>query len=163
MVRRIPTEVGEKLAEQGKAVGKGLKQAPKTIFQRTVGEKTDEEKKEDKERREKEEKGIEDVTAGQQPLSQTDLRRKQLEAEKKAKLERMKKLLHKRVFSEAEKVRKRKEEEERLRRMQEEEEKKKKQEKKTQEFEKKEKEEALAVKVAKRAKGAGEYGPRKPK
>jgi hypothetical protein len=165
MVRQIPGDVGEKLAEQGKSAGKALKQAPKTIFQRMVGEKTDEEKKADKEKRKAEEKGIEDVTStsSQQPMSQTDLRRKQIKAEKQAKTEKMRKILHKKLFDEADKARKRKGEEERLKEMKEEDEKKKRQEEKTKVIEQKKKEEALAVRVAKRAKGAGEFGPKKPK
>lgn len=162
MVRQIPGEIAERLLEQAKHTGKAAKQAPKTIFKRAIGEKTDEEKKAEKE---KEESGIEDVTGAQQQpaLSQTDLRRRELKAEDEAKRKKLQKILHKRLFEEVEKVRRRKEEEERLQKMQEEEEKKKKKEKKIAVLEQKEKEEALAVKVAKRERGAGEFGPRKPK
>ncbi|MCH7951215.1 hypothetical protein IH980_00560 [Patescibacteria group bacterium] len=170
MVKRIPGEIAEKLWEQAKHTGKAAKQAPQTVFQRMVGEKTDEEKKRDRDRdRDKEDTGVEDVASAggsqqaQQPLSRTGLRRREIEVEKKAKRKKMQKILHKRLFAEAEKVRRRKEEEERLGQMQEEEEKQKKKRVQIQQLEQKEKEEVLTVKVAKRAKGAGEFGPKKPK
>lgn len=164
MPRQIAKGIGEKLLEQGKHTGKGLKQAPKTIFQRIVGEKTDEEKQAQKDQEEAEkEQGASSGGQQQTPTSQADWRSQQIETERQAKNKQMQKILHKRIFDEAEKVRRRKVEEENLKKMQEEDEQKKKQEKQTDALEQKEKEEALAVKVAKRAKGAGEFGPRKPK
>lgn len=161
-MRQIGSDVGEKLFEQAQHAGKQLKQAPVTIFQKAVGERTDEEKK-----REKDESGVEPVTGGggqQQPaLSQTDLRRRELEMERQAHIKKMRKLLHNRLFTEAKKVRERKLEEERLRKMQEEEEKRKKEEKKMKEIEERKKEEDIALQMAKREKGAGELGPKAPK
>lgn len=150
-------DIGEKLVEQGKHTVKVLKQTPKSIFYRSVGQKTEEEKKE-------EEKGelaaVEAMkkqgSQGQQQAQMTgDLKQKQYEAEKKAKYEKMKKILHRQVFDEAEKARKQREEAERLKKMQEEEEKKKKQEE-VMVLQEKRKEEAMALQAAKRAKGAGE-------
>ena len=164
MVRQILGEIGEKLAEQAKQTGQQMKQTPVSIFQRAVGEKTAEEKKAQKQQ---EESGVEPIqTAGgqqtQQPLTQTDVRRREIETEKQIKRKKMQKILHNRIFQEAQKIRQRREEEQRLKAMKEEEEKRKKQKKTMDEIEQKEKEEALAVKVAKRARGAGEFGPKQP-
>lgn len=163
MFKQIPGEITEKLIEQAKHTGQAAKQAPKTVFQRMVGEKTDEEKKQEKEA---EELGLEDTSSGQQtqqPLTQTDVRRRELEKEKELKRRKMRNILHKRLFAEAEKVRRRKEEGEKLTKMKEEEEKRKREEYQMDELKLKEKEEALAVRYAKRAKGAGEFGPKPPK
>ena len=164
MVRQIIGEVGEKLAEQAKQTGQQMKQTPVSIFQRAVGEKTAEEKKAKKQH---EESGIEPIpSAGggqtQQPLNQTDVRRREIETERQIKRKKMQKILHNRIFRETERIRQRREEERRLKAMQEEEEKRKKQKKTMDDIEQKEKEEALAVKVAKRSRGAGEFGPKQP-
>ncbi|OGY18259.1 MAG: hypothetical protein A2900_04810 [Candidatus Chisholmbacteria bacterium RIFCSPLOWO2_01_FULL_50_28] len=163
MVRQILGEISEQLAEQAKHTAKTAKQAPVVIFQRTVGVKTAEEKKASKDQSQEAVEKLASGTAGQQQqaVSPVDIRRQQIEAEKEAHLKKMRKILHRRLFSEAQKVRQRKSEEERLLKMEEEKRKKEKEKKVMGELEQKKKEEALAVKMLKRAKGAGEFGPKK--
>jgi len=164
MVRQIPGEIAEQLVEQAKHTATGVKQAPVTIFQRAVGQKTAEEQKaSSKDQGQQTAEKLASGAAGQpqQVLSSAELRRQQIQAEKDAHYKKMRKILHKRLFAEAEKVRQRKAEEVRLRQMEEEKQKKEKEKKKITEIEEKKKEEALAVQMLKREKGAGEFGPRK--
>lgn len=165
MVRQIPVEIGEKLMEQAQQTGQQMVQAPKTIFQRMVGERTDEEKKQS---RDEGKSGIEPLTGGsgqqgQPPTNQTDLRRQEILAEKEAWRKKMQNILHKKLAEEAQRIRQKNTEEARLRQAKEDEERRKKQEKQEEEWKEEKKKQDLAVVNAQREQGAGEFGPKNPK
>ncbi len=165
MVRQIPGEISEQLVEQAKHTASAAQQAPGDIFRKMAGQKTaTEEKAAVKDKGQKDTEKLAGGAAGQQQqqaLSSLDLRRQQIKAEKEAHLKKMRKILHQRLFAEAQKARERKIEGERLQKMEEEKITEEKKKKKMEALVEKEKEEALAVQMLKREKGAGEFGPRK--